>query len=749
VSVNVGPIVLILACCSTVLEWAFLPTNLKQLVSESSLSLKKPRFHRTIASSLLSALCAQSLTMASFAGPVSALVDTHIGPKADTKQAATAPDTPLNAEVSETDGAVSGGKSDGGDKKGSKPLEKEQAKTAKTEEPEELGANSNLTVDDVKIEGNRLVETDDIMKVVKTKRGDKYDRDQVVQDLRAINGLGYFDDRSLRVDPELNNGGVLLKIRVQENAPVSQFSFQGNRVLNTEEIHKIFADQLEKPQNLNQLTAAIDRVEAAYHDKGYVLARVTDVKDDPDGSIALTINEGIIDDIQVGGNKKTKDFIVKHQIRVKPGEVYNEKNLTNDLRKLYANGYFQDIRRSLAPSTKDPDKFTLKVEVEEKRTGSVSAGGGVDSVYGPFGTLGFSDGNFRGRGQLLSFQSQMGSGMFGNVTNQLNNGGTNFVSNQRTWQAQADWVEPSLRGTNTSMGVSLFGRNQNSFLIDQSQQQTVGASVNFAKPLTHNLSANLGFSAEDTIMRNVADYVSTGELIDQMATRAIQQGYVANNVAAAQAFATNTRNNMMKGGAYLSINPSLVMDTRDDKISPTKGMLARVTASPSVGLGGAFMKAGLNVSNYMPVTKETTFATNFQAGTSAGNLPGFASYNLGGFNGIRGYKQFSQLGLGSNMLMARAELRHSLPMPKTDNKILNSIHKRVKVAAFTDWGEVSGANTYNNLLARNSTAASAGVSLRMNLPMVGSIRIDYGYPLLSTLLGSRVPRITFGFGDKF
>ncbi|HEY9785455.1 MAG TPA: POTRA domain-containing protein, partial [Candidatus Obscuribacterales bacterium] len=79
---------------------------------------------------------------------------------------------------------------------------------------------AQLTVDDVRIEGNRLVPTEDIMGVVKTRRGDKFDRDQVLEDLKAINGLGYFDDRSLQVLPEMSNGGVLLKIRVQENAPI-------------------------------------------------------------------------------------------------------------------------------------------------------------------------------------------------------------------------------------------------------------------------------------------------------------------------------------------------------------------------------------------------------------------------------------------------------------------------------------------------------------------------------------------------
>jgi outer membrane protein insertion porin family len=728
------------------------------------LKAKKDNLRKVLTSMTLSVLCAQSLGISAFAVPAFALAssdDIKVDAKAqssDTQDSAKttaqdtskdggkevakeakAPNAPLDAEVSESDPAS---------KKGSGDADTKKADASGDDAP----LPNNLMVDDVKIEGNRLVETDDIMKVVKTKRGDKYDRDLVVQDLRAINGLGYFDDRSLRVDPELTHSGILLKIRVQENAPVSQFSFQGNHVLNTDEIHKIFADQLEKPQNLNQLTAAIDKVEAAYHEKGYVLARVTDVKDDPDGSIALTINEGVIDDIQIGGNNKTKDFIVKRAIKMKAGTVYNEKALTNDLRKLYANGYFQDIRRSLAPSAKDPDKYTLKVEVEEKRTGSVSAGGGIDSVYGPFGTLGFNDGNFQGKGQLLSFQSQLGSGMFGNVTNSLNNGGTNFVSQQRTYQVQADWVEPHFRGTDTQLGISLFGRNMNSFLIDQTQQQTIGASATFSRSISKTITANLSFTAEDVLMKNVADFVSTTELVDQMATRALQLGYVSqagsNAAFNAITYANNVRDNMMKGGAYLSINPSIVRDTRDDKKSPTKGTLLRLTASPSVGIGGAFVKAGVNVSHYTPIDKETVFATNFQAGTSMGNVPGFAQYSLGGFNGIRGYRQFSDLGLGSNMLIARAELRHTL-VPKSDNKLLNAIHKNVKIGLFGDAGQVSGSTTYNNLLARNSQAGSVGLTLRMNLPMIGSIRVDYGMPLISTLLGSRAPRITFGFGNNF
>lgn len=184
------------------------------------------------------------------------------------------------------------------------------AGTASDGIPDELNGK-DLRVEGVTIEGNRLVPTDNILTVVKTKPGDKFDRDQVVQDLKAVNGMGYFDDRSLQAVPELSSGGVLLKIRVQENAPVTEFAFNGNTVLSNEELSKLFSNQLGKPQNLTQLSQAIDKVEQKYHDQGYTLARVTDVKDDPDGSVHLQIDEGVINSVQIVGNKKNQR--VHHQ----------------------------------------------------------------------------------------------------------------------------------------------------------------------------------------------------------------------------------------------------------------------------------------------------------------------------------------------------------------------------------------------------------------------------------------------------
>jgi outer membrane protein insertion porin family len=607
-----------------------------------------------------------------------------------------------------------------------------------------------LTVDEIKIEGNRLVATEDISNVLKTKRGDAFVREQVFDDLKAINEMGYFDEKQLQVVPEqIGSSSVLLKIRVVENAPVTQFSFQGNEVVKTEDISKIFSDQLGKPQNLTQLSSSIDKVEQLYHDKGYVLARVTDVKDFPDGSVSLTINEGQIDKIEIVGNKKTKDYIIRNMLKVKPGTVYNEQQLANDLKKLYGNGYFQDIRRSLAPAEGNPDKFALKIEVDEKRTGSVGVGGGVDSVAGPFGSLSFSDSNFRGKGQVLSFNSQVGSGVFGNFNNTINNGGTNFMPTQRTYQIEASFIEPNLKGTNTSMAVSGFGRNFASMMIDQSTQRTLGGNVTFSKPLKKGFSANLGLMGENTALKDLGGLLGADSIVNSMADRALLLGQ-ASTQAGADALAQQARADQLRGGTFFTVSPSLTYDTRDSYMDTTKGTHARVTAGPSVGLSGAsFAKFSGSVSKYVPLGKGFTLATNLQGGTAVGGIPQFAQYRLGGWNGLRGYRQFSDLGTGVAMLMATAEVRHALPFTQNSG-VGKMINKHVQAAAFFDVGQVTGNSLSNGLLARSNVGASVGLGLRVKVPMVGLIRLDYGLPLIQSVMNRGfVPRFTVGFGEKF
>jgi outer membrane protein assembly factor BamA len=278
-------------------------------------------------------------------------------------------------------------------------------------------------------------------------------------------------------------------------------------------------------------------------------------------------------------------------------------------------------------------------------------------------------------------------------------------------------------------------------------QRTLGSSINFTKPLGQKFKLTLGLIGQNTTLSNGGD-IST--LLTSMENRAIVTG-MANNLTDATNIANSNRALQLKGGTFATISPGFAYDTRDAAVDPTRGTYAKITGSPSLGLGNAsMMKAGVSASKFIPLTRETTLALNAQGGTSLGGVPQFGMYNLGGFNGVRGYRQFSDLGTGTGMLMGTAELRRHLPiLHSSDNKYLKKIDQHVKGAFFLDWGQVTGNGDTNSLLSRAGMGASVGFGLRLKLPMFGMVRVDYGFPLLNSVMGGYTPRFTFGFGERF
>jgi outer membrane protein assembly factor BamA len=180
-------------------------------------------------------------------------------------------------------------------------LKKDDSRPADFEQPTDhtavkhAGNNSedSLTIGDIRVEGNRLVPTEDILHEIKTARGDKFDRDAITEDLKSINKLGYFEPYSLQVAPELMDGNkVLLKFGVHEYIPVSGVFFKGNQVVSNETLTDLVVQLLGRPQNLQRLEQAIKGIEKLYLDQGYTNASVTDATDDDNGVITITLTEG-------------------------------------------------------------------------------------------------------------------------------------------------------------------------------------------------------------------------------------------------------------------------------------------------------------------------------------------------------------------------------------------------------------------------------------------------------------------------
>lgn len=206
---------------------------------------------------------------------------------------------------------------------------------------------SHLRVVDVPIIGNRLVSEDEIRRTIHVKPGDIFDRDSIMQDLISVNSMGYFEKPSLEVIPELTtHGGVILNFHMHENPPVTQFSFVGNRVLTSSNILTLFINQLGKPSNPSALALSVKRLEQAYHNQGYMFARVNQIADQPDGSITLNIEEGRVFNVLTRGRSKHRELIGKTG-KFNSGSLTTERKTVDSLRRSYATGCFGGVSSRL------------------------------------------------------------------------------------------------------------------------------------------------------------------------------------------------------------------------------------------------------------------------------------------------------------------------------------------------------------------------------------------------------------------
>ena len=272
----------------------------------------------------------------------------------------------------------------------------------------------NRTIKEIQILGTNTIDPALVMQKINLQSGDIYGRDLLQNDLKAIYQLGFFTEKMRAIPIPNDDGTVTIKIMLQENAPISDFTVEGNTVVSTEDIMNVLMPMKGKPQNIGDLNEAIAKIQDMYTSQGYVLSRVDSVSDDPDGTVNVSIKEGKIDKIMIEGNEKTKDYVVERNILTEPGTVYNENVLKEDLVRLYATQAFKDVTREIEPSENIPDAYDITIKVQEQRTASISIGGGLDTVTGVFGSLGIADNNFRGVNQRLSLNGLAGTGVIMN-----------------------------------------------------------------------------------------------------------------------------------------------------------------------------------------------------------------------------------------------------------------------------------------------------------------------------------------------
>jgi outer membrane protein insertion porin family len=595
-----------------------------------------------------------------------------------------------------------------------------EAPRALSEEEKESGLPY---IESVEIIGNNLVPDDVILDQMSLKSGYAYDKTAVVKDLNNIYKLGFFT-RKIKALPIRNdkNNNIVLRVIVEENPPITGFTLSGNTVLAQGELLNILQPLEGMPQNIMTINSAIEQIQELYSIKGYILARVVAVQDDPDGVVNLKVDEGVIEDVVVNGNNKTKDFIVKRNISLEPGTIYNENTTRNDILRLMGTQAYGDVTRDIQM---DPEtgQYVITVNLEEQRTGKVSLGVGVDSSSGFFGSVGFEENNFRGLGQKLGLNFMAGTGVL--MSDQS-------VLRRANYQAEVTFLEPYFRDKDTALGLRSYFRSFGSYQVPLAIENRFGGEATLSRRFKtfKNLSGSVAFGGE---------YVNMAEGDEDK----IRSLYGQHNIPWSE------RDEQLKGGFFVKLTPSLVYDTRDNPMNPRHGGIAKISLEEGVNLtdfGYSYGKLTGILRKFIPAGRKSSVVLTARAGGNInGKLPEFASYTLGGPYTIRGFN-ISEVGTGDGFMLGSAEFR--TPIPFIDRLTSNTFINNIKIAAFVDAGKIFSPTITDTLYDRPGYAISAGVGLRVFVPGLGPINLDYGLPLTNTAGVERSQGFfTFGMGD--
>jgi outer membrane protein insertion porin family len=477
-----------------------------------------------------------------------------------------------------------------------------------------VSEGEKLTIEKIRITGNQYMGEKRILeKMETTTKGffsfitdsGTFKKDVLENDVRLIEALyqdnGFMDSKVS--DPEIGRGpkGLVVTIHVFEGRQyrVGKVRFSGESGLSEEAERK--AVKLKEGDVFSRETLLSDvlSLTTAMNDKGYALAIVSPLvekrKEYPLADVMYKAEKGDkfhFGKVEVVGNTKTLDRVIRRNLDVADGMTYTATGLKKSKENLTRLSYFKDVKISTEPS-KVPREMDVKVEVQEAPTGTLSGGMGFSTVDKVFGVVQLTENNLFGRGWKASLNTQFGS---------------------RRTLFSLDFKDPYFLDSNFSLLLNAY--NLRTKYTDFERKAT-GGKVGFGYSFDRNTSASLAFRLDKVDIIDNQNAVSPF-LQEQFALGSQQ-----------------TR----------SITLNLTKNTTDKFIDPSRGTVQSVTveyAGNPLGGDSDFVKYFLNTKAFFPVTKTNIISGNFLWGhtisTVGGAVPLYERFFLGGPYNIRGYK---------------------------------------------------------------------------------------------------------------
>lgn len=594
----------------------------------------------------------------------------------------------------------------------------------------EIDEGKTTSVERIAFVGNEKFSDSELRSVIRTRESrwwrfltsdDVYDPDRIAFDRELLRRFylneGYADFRVVSAVAELtpDRSGFIITFTVEEGE-----RYRFGDVTVTSQLPDIKPEQLQPfvearsgdwysaeavETTVERMTEEIGRFGYAFVD---VRPRVTRHRDERLIDVTFEIGEGprvYVDRIEIEGNVRTLDRVIRREFRLAEGDAFNTAKLRRTRQRLVNLGFFEKVDITNVPSDQ-PDRTTVKVNVEERATGELSIGAGYSSTQGALADLGIRERNLLGRGQDLRLGLQI---------------------SQRQQQADVSFTEPYFLNRPLLAGVDLFriirdNTDESSYDLD-----TAGFSLRTGYRITEPLSQRLRY----TLRRDEIDP-------NEDASRFIRKE---------------------AGSSYTSaIGQELVYDTRDNRFDPTEGYVLSLS-NELAGLGGDkhFLRTEVGAAYYIPFWKEWVFGLSGKAGYifGLGEDVGLTDRFQKGGESFRG---FSVAGIGprarptpadpdaerdalggNQYYIGTAEVTFPLGLPE---------ELGLKGRVFSDFGALWGIDDNDpGIDDSSSPRLSVGAGVTWKSPF-GPIRLDFAYPILKEDFDD-TDVFLFSFGTRF
>ena len=552
----------------------------------------------------------------------------------------------------------------------------------------------------------------------KTKSGDgflffnaRYKEDVFEKDLETIvaeyGNIGRLEARILNTEFDYSRGGkrvqIIFDIEEGPEYTMASLGVDGNAVYTEDEMLELVEVKPGEVHNKGQVEADAQVLQELYGDSGYLDARaeplVTLDRENHTTNVIHQIREGelkYVGAVTITGNAITKDEVIRRNILLEPGNRFDGSLLDTSMNRLGQTQYFEDIRRTYE-AMEDERFINLLVDVDEGKTSNFNFGAGLntDTGIGGFGELRFNNFDitnpptFSGGGQAFSVMANVGD---------------------YNTEYRLSFTDPQFAGYPLSVGFDLFdtryeSRGGSDFIIEQQ-----GGRVRLGKRLSNTITARTYVSYADVSITNLETFVAPELRVLQDPSDTLLWGW------------------------------SVSRDTADHYLDPTSGSRIEFY-NEWVGLGGAneFAKVGSDATFFfkVPGSKKWTFSIKNRTdyAETLGDteyVPLSERFFAGGSTTIRGYDSRDVGPKAKTFRRYKGRTYIDKEAIGGEFRVLNTLEFKYKlndtlrIYAFGDggsaWMDVSDVE-FDDL------KYSVGMGFGIQVPFLGPLRIDYGYPL--------------------